>query len=329
MSLRWGILSTANIGLKVVTPAIQASKSCQVVAVASRDGQKAERYAAELGIPRVYSSYEALLEDPDIDAIYNPLPNSLHLPWTVRALQVGKHVLCEKPLGLSAKECREMARAAEASGCVLMEAFMYRFHDRTQQLLERVQEGNLGALRLIRARFAFTVLDPNNIRLNAELGGGALMDVGCYCVNVARTLAGAQPLKVQATASWIQNVDKTLTATLTFAGGLIAQIDCALDQPRFEKLEVFGTDGYCEVDAAFLPGSSDTVLELTSRQAGVQQLSVPGHNQYQRMVEHFTEAVRQQTPVRYGPLEAAQNMTVIEALYRSARTGREEILNNE
>ncbi len=324
MSLRWGILSTANIGRKVVTPAIQAALDCQVVAVASRDQQKAERYAAELGISRAYNAYEALLEDPDIDAIYNPLPNSLHLPWTIRALEAGKHVLCEKPLGLSADECREMQRAAEASGCVLMEAFMYRFHERTQRLFAITRSGKLGALRLIRARFAFTVSDPDNIRLNEELGGGALMDVGCYCVNIARTLAGNQPLKVQATASWSEGVDKALTATLRFADGLIAQIDCALDQPRFEKLEVFGTDGYCEVEAAFLPGSDDTMLDLTLRETGSQQIPVAGHNQYQSMVEHFVEAVVQRAPLRYGPLEAAQNMTVIEALYRSARTGREE-----
>ena len=263
MTLKWGILSTANIGRKVVTPAIQASAGSEVVAVASRDDVKAKRYAEELSIAKHYGSYEALLGDPDITAIYNPLPNSLHLPWTLRALESGKHVLCEKPLGLTAAECRKMAEAAEASSLVLMEAFMYRFHDRTRRLLELAQDGTFGTLQLIRARFAFTVADSQNIRLSAPLGGGALMDVGCYCVNVVRGLAGAQPTTVQASATWRQDVDETLTATLEFENGLTAQIDCALNQPRYEKVEIFGTEGFCEVDAAFLPGSGETILSYT------------------------------------------------------------------
>ncbi len=319
MALKWGILSTADIGRKVVTPAIQRSRGSAVLAVASRDGAQARHYAEDLGIHRHYGSYEALLEDPEVDAIYNPLPNSLHLPWTLKALAAGKHVLCEKPLGLSADECREMMRAAEDAECVLMEAFMYRFHNRTQKLLELTQDGTLGTLRLIRARFAFTVSDPRNIRLNSDLGGGALMDVGCYCVDVSRSIAGAEPIIVQAQATWVQGVDEVLSATLSFENGLVAQIDCALNQPRFEKLEVFGTEGYCEVNAAFLPGVGETTLELTLRDAEAKQLSFPGHNQYQTMIEHFSECVLQKKPLRYSALEAAGNLAVIEALYRSAR----------
>ncbi len=324
MTLRWGILSTANIGRKVVTPAIQAALGSTVVAVASRHGSQAHRYAADLGISKHYGSYEALLGDPEVDAVYNPLPNSLHLPWTLRALEAGKHVLCEKPLGLSAAECLEMATAAKAADRVLMEAFMYRFHDRTRTLFELTRAGTLGALHLIRARFAFTVSDPLNIRLNPDLGGGALMDVGCYCVNVARSVAGGEPLTVQARAAWTHGVDETLTATLTFGGGLVAQIDCALNQPRFEKLEVFGTEGYCEVDSAFLPGMDEAALRLTLRETGVTQTLVPGHNQYQRMVEHFAACAVQGTPLRYDALEAAANLSVIEALYTSASAGGSE-----
>lgn len=324
MTLRWGILSTANIGRRVVTPAIQAAPGSTVVAVASRDDEGARRYAADLGIPRHYGSYEALLADPEVDAVYNPLPNSLHLPWTLKALSAGKHVLCEKPLGLSAAECLAMAHAAKVADRVLMEAFMYRFHDRTQTLFELTRSGTLGALRLIRARFAFTVSDPANIRLNPDLGGGALMDVGCYCVNVARSIARDEPLTVQARATWVNGVDETLTATLTFAGGLVAQIDCALNQPRFETLEVFGTEGYCEVDSAFLPGLDETALRVTLRKTGVTQTVVPGHNQYERMVEHFSECAVQGAPLRYDAAEAAANLAVIEALYRSARAGGSE-----
>ncbi len=319
MTLKWGILSTANIGRKDVTPALQASAGSEVVAVASRNRAQAESYAKELAIPKAYGSYEALLEDPEITAIYNPLPNSLHLPWTLRALGSGKHVLCEKPLGLTAPECRQMAEAAETSGVVLMEAFMYRFHDRTRKLFDLVQAGTFGTLQLIRARFAFTVADPKNIRLSAPLGGGALMDVGCYCVNVARSLAGAQPTSVQAQATWKQGVDETLTATLKFESGLIAQIDCALNQPRYEKVEIFGTEGFCEVDGAFLPGSDETTLSYATRQAGVTQLEFSAQNQFEKMVQHFAQYVTQGRSPQYGALEAAQNMAVIEALYGSAR----------
>ncbi len=326
MTLKWGILSTANIGRKVVTPAIQASVGSEVVAVASRDKAQADRYAEERSIPQSYGSYEALLENPEITAIYNPLPNSLHLPWTLRALGSGKHVLCEKPLGLTAAECQQMNEAAEASGLVLMEAFMYRFHDRTQQLFELVQDGTFGTLQLIRARFAFTVADAENIRLSAPLGGGALMDVGCYCVNVARSLADSQPTAVQALATWKQDVDETLTATLEFENGLTAQIDCALNQPRYERVEVFGTEGLCEVESAFLPGSGETTLQYTTRQAGVTQLAFSAQDQYRKMVEHFAQCVVQGRSPQYGALEAAQNMAVIEALYESARQQGAKIL---
>ena len=329
MTLKWGILSTANIGHKVVTPAIQASMGSEVVAVASRDKAQAERYAEELSIPQAYGSYEALLENPDITAIYNPLPNSLHLPWTLRALASGKHVLCEKPLGLTAAECRQMNGAADASGLVLMEAFMYRFHDRTQKLFELVEGGTFGTLKLIRARFAFTVIDPGNIRLSASLGGGALMDVGCYCVNVVRSLAGAQPTTVQALATWQQGVDETLTATLEFENGLTAQIDCALNQPRYERVEIFGTEGLCEVESAFLPGSGETTLQYITRQTGITRLEFSAQNQYQKMVEHFARCVAEGRPPQYGADEAAQNLAVIEALYASARQqGVKVLLDN-
>lgn len=329
MTLKWGVLSTANIGRKVVTPAIQASEGCEVIAVASRTGAQAEQYAEELRIPTHYGSYQALLDDPEITAIYNPLPNSLHLPWTLKALEAGKHVLCEKPLGLTAAECREMAVAAKANGRVLMEAFMYRFHQRTGRLLELTRGGTLGTLQHIRARFAFAVTNPSNIRLDSTLGGGALMDVGCYCVNVARSVAGSQPLAVQATATWRQGVDETLAATLTFEGGLTAQLDCALNQPRYEKVAVFGTKGFCEVDAAFLPGSGETALALTRNREEPTLLTFSGHDQYQKMVEHFARCVSQGRSTRYGPLEAADNMAVIEALYASARNDGATILLNK
>jgi predicted dehydrogenase len=320
--LAWGILSTANIGQKVVTPAIQSSTNSKVIAVASRNKVQASRYAEDLGIPKHYGDYQALLDDPEVTVIYNPLPNSLHLAWTLKALEAGKHVLCEKPLGLNAVECRQMAEAAEAANLILMEAFMYRFHDRSRKLFEVARDGTLGKLRLIRARFAFTVSDPSNIRLNAELGGGALMDVGCYCVNIARTLAGIQPLAVQGYATWTPSgVDETLSGMLRFEDGLIAQIDCALNQPRYETVQVFGTEGFIELESAFLPGIKEATLTLTTRQEGTELMKFSGHDQYQRMVTHFADCVVNEKAPLYGPLEAADNIAVIEALLASARQG--------
>ncbi|MCJ7625863.1 MAG: Gfo/Idh/MocA family oxidoreductase, partial [Anaerolineaceae bacterium] len=233
--LRWGIISTANIGKWAVIPAIQASSNGEVVAVASRDAQKGETFAAELGIPRSFSSYEALLEDAEIDAIYNPLPNSMHLEWSIKAAEKGIHVLCEKPLALDAAECDKMQAAADANGVKLMEAFMYRFHPQTEKVVELVREGVLGELRFIHSAFTFRLTRPENIRWDPDLGGGALMDVGSYCVNISRTVAGQEPVEVQAFARWSPSgVDEQLAGTMRFESGVLAQFDCALSMERRE-----------------------------------------------------------------------------------------------
>ncbi len=185
-SVRWGVMSTANIGRAAVNPAIQASGNGSLVAVASREEARAKEFAATHGIPTAYGSYEALLDDGAIDAVYIPLPNSMHREWVIRAAEAGKHVLCEKPLALDATECEEMAAAAEDNRVVLMEAFMYRFHPRTVRVVDMVREGVLGELKAIRSSFTFRLRSLDNIRLDPDLGGGALMDVGCYCVNVSR-----------------------------------------------------------------------------------------------------------------------------------------------
>ena len=318
--LRWGVISTANIGKHMVIPAIQASRNGEMVAVASRDSQKAANFAAELGIPRAYGSYEELFEAEDIDAIYNPLPNSMHLEWTVKAARAGKHILCEKPLGMDAAECQEMDAAARENGVRLMEAFMYRFHPRIEKVLERVRNGAVGELRFIDSAFTFRLRNPNNIRLNKELGGGALMDVGCYCVNVSRTLAGAEPVEVQAFASWANTgVDAHLSGTLRFENGLVAHFDSALDMERRESVLVAGTDGYLEVPSSFVPGKADVEFsEYRGRSEKVVH-TLAGTDEYQFMVEHFADCVLNDRPLRYPPTEAAANMRVINALYRSAR----------
>jgi xylose dehydrogenase (NAD/NADP) len=319
--VRWGVLSTANIGRRAVLPAIQRSGSGELVAVASRDAFKARAFADELAIPRAYGSYDELLAAPDIEAVYIPLPNSMHREWAIKAAVADKHILCEKPLALDAAECAEMEAAARQHGVLLLEAFMYRFHPQTERVLELIRQGAVGTPRLIHAAFTFRISNPANIRLQPELGGGALMDVGCYCVNVSRTLFEAEPAEVQAYATWgTSGVDECMVASLRFADGRFAQFDCALTLSRRESYQVVGTDGQIDVPVAFLPGQSDTVIHLRNAQ-GETSAIIRGIDEYQLMVEHFGECVRGRASPRYPVSEAAANMRAIEALYRSARNG--------
>jgi predicted dehydrogenase len=320
--VRWGVLSTAHIGQVAVNPAIQASRNGQLVAIASRDLGKAREFADRWKIPAAYGSYEELLASDEIDAVYVPLPNSLHREWTIRAAEHKKHVLCEKPLALSPDEALEMHAAATQHRVKLMEAFMYRFHPRTERVIEMVSNGQIGAPLAIQAAFTFRLRSGPNIRLAADLGGGALMDVGCYCVNVSRTLAGAEPVEAQAWAEWgSSGVDTRLAGSLRFPTGLIAQLDCALSLERRERYEVAGPDGSIAVVGAFVPGMADTVIEERRGRADVTGHLIPAADQYRLMVEHFADSVLRDEPVRYPATEAAANLRAIEALYLSARSG--------
>jgi predicted dehydrogenase len=320
--LRWGVISTANIGRAAVNPAIQASRNGELVAVASRDAERARLFAEKAGIARHYGDYAALLEDDGVDAVYIPLPNAHHLEWTVRAAEAGKHVLCEKPLALDEAQCLEMAAAAADHDVQLMEAFMYRFHPRTERLLKRVRDGDVGRVRMIRSSFTFRLTRSDDIRWSAPLGGGALMDVGCYCVNVSRTLVGAEPVQVAARAVWADSgVDAELVGSMVFPDDVIAHFDCALTMERNEFYEVAGTDGTMRVPASFLPGADDVPIHVQRGRAPVETEVVAGADEYRLMVEHFADAVLEGTPVRYGPDEAALNMRAIRALLRSAREG--------
>jgi D-xylose 1-dehydrogenase (NADP+, D-xylono-1,5-lactone-forming) len=316
------VLSTANIGKKLVNPAIQASSNGALVAVASRDVDRARGFAAETGIPRHHDSYEALLDDPDVDAVYIPLPNGMHREWSMRAAEHGKHVLCEKPLALDAAECLEMDAAAKDNGVLLMEAFMYRFHPRIDRLVELVRSGAVGELRGIRSAFTFRLTRPDDIRWSRALGGGALMDVGCYCVNVSRTVTGAEPVEVAAWADWTRDdVDARLAGMLRFENGGVAQFDCALTMERREMCEVAGTAGVLTVEDAFLPGTGDTVIRTLRGRAQPAVETIAGADEYCLMIEHFADCALTGAPLRYPAAEAAANMRVVEALYRSARAG--------
>src|SRR5437773_7700724 len=239
--VKWGIVSTAHINRLVIPPAHESPK-VELVAVASRDQARAEAYAREWGIERAYGSYDALLEDPELEAVYISLPNTLHVEWSVRALEAGKHVLCEKPLSRRPDEVEAAFDAAERAGKLLMEAFMWRHHPQTRRLVELVRGGAIGELRLVRASFSF-VLRDDPVRLGPAFAGGALMDVGCYCVSGSRLLAGEPETATAHRVRGPTGVDVRLAGTLVFSGDVAAQLDCAFVLPPRQGLEAVGTDG--------------------------------------------------------------------------------------
>jgi len=324
-TLDWGVLGVANIGVRAVIPAIQRARRSRLVAIASRTESRAREAAQRIGISRAYGSYDALLQDPQVQAIYIPLPNSLHREWTIRSAEAGKHVLCEKPLALTVADCEEMIAACRAHGVVLMEAFMYRFHPRTRRVAQLVTEGAIGDPRLVRASFTFRIRDPANIRLQPDLGGGALYDVGCYTVNVSRMILG-EPREVAASGHiGTSGVDETLAGLLRFEGDRLAVIDCGLMASRREEYELVGADGRLMVPVAFLPGTADAEIHLvkgTDRTV----MSIPGTDEYQAMIEHFEDVVLSGAPLELPPADASANLKVIEALLRSFRTRRVEAL---
>lgn len=317
--IRWGVLGMANIARAALIPALQSARNAEVVAVASRDTERAFGTATRFNIASSYGSYEALLADPNVDVVYVPLPNTLHAPWVLKAIAAGKHVLCEKPLGLSAAECFTMAEAADAKGVKLMEAFMYRFHPQIDALVTLIDEGAIGELRHMHASFTFRLARPDNIRLQPDLGGGALMDVGCFCVNIFRTVTGEEPVDVSAIAHWHPNgVDDQLAGTLRFANGITAQFDCGLGMARRETFLAAGVEGVVELPRAFLPGEQPTTIMLRRGYNEGDQRTIAGVDAYRLMVEHFSDCVFTDTAPLFDAREAALNMRVIEALYRSA-----------
>jgi predicted dehydrogenase len=260
--LRWGILGCARITRRGLVPGIRASGTGVLHALASRDPATARAWAVEFGVPRAHTSYEALLEDPEVDAVYIPLPNELHRPWVTAAADAGKHVLCEKPLALDAREAGAMVQHCRSRGIVLMEAFMWRHQPRTLELRRLVREGAIGDLRLVRSSFSFPIA-PGDWRLEPPRGGGALWDVGCYGVNTARLFAGAEPACLRSLShTGPTGVDLTFTALLEFPGGVLAAVDCSFDQPFRCNYELVGTRGVIEVPDAYLPPASGPPIAL-------------------------------------------------------------------
>ena len=319
MPVRWGIMSTAHIN-RLFLAGVRDSPAIDVVAIASRTRDAAEQFAHENGIERALASYEALLADPDVEVVYIPLPNSMHIDWSVRALEAGKHVLCEKPLSRRASEVGRAFDVAEREERLLMEAFMYRHHPQTKRLAKMVREGAVGQVRMIRASFSFGSRDRSDIRMSAELDGGALMDVGCYCVSGARLIAG-EPERVAADQTLGgDGVDVVFTGAMRFPGEVLAHFDAALTlSPERDELEIIGEDGALFLDDPW--HCRRPVIELR-REGETKHVEVEGADPYRLEAENMSAAIRGEAAPLLGRGDAIGQARAIDALYRSAESGQ-------
>ncbi len=318
--VRWGILSAANIGVKRVGPAIAASSNGRLVAVASRNPQRAAELFTFAPDTLIYDNYDTLINDPEIEALYIPLPNSLHAEWAIKALRAGKHVLCEKPLAVTAEQGVTMVQTARDTGMLLMEAFMYRFHPQTLWALEQVAAGRIGQVKLVRASFAFNVgARPHDIRLQAALAGGSLMDVGCYPVNLCRAVYGHTPIAVGARVFVPSNgeVEQAATAVLDFDDGCFGLIDSNLRLSTRQMAEIIGETGTITIPVPFTPGHIETVVIISVEGQTIQQRFAP-IDQYRLEVEHFANCIRFGHDIPLALEESIENQATIEAIYQSA-----------
>ncbi len=324
--VRWGVLGTAQIAKVCVIPAILKSKNGVLQAIASRSLVKAQALVEKHHQGVAYASYAALLEDPEIDAVYIPLPNQLHKEWTIKALGAGKHALVEKPFAMNSGEAEAMAEAAQRHDRRLMEAFMYRFHPRSQRIKQLVEEGALGKISLIRSAFTFPVKrDGSNERLFLpEMGGGSLWDVGCYGVSVARWLLSEEPTAVSAQADYSENgVDVNFAGTLRFPSGALAVVECSFTAALQQTFSVIGWDGAIELPHdAFIPWEKDATFTLRGANDEHGHLvAVPGADEYQLMIEHFANAVQGHVQLAISPGDSVNQMRILDALARAARLG--------
>ena len=321
--LRWGIVSTASIGVRKVIPAIQRAARCEVVAIASRELTPAETVAARLGIERAHGSYEDLLADDHVDAVYIPLPNHLHLEWTVAAARAGKHVLCEKPLAMTAADAERMIEACESEGVLLMEAFMYRLHPTWEAVRELVASGGIGDLVAVQSWFSYFNDDPTDIRNIPEAGGGALFDIGCYSVNLSRMLFGAEPSRVQGsvTRDEAMGIDVSTSGILGFDRG-VATFTCSIRSEPDQRVHVYGTRGRIAVEIPFnIPPDLPTRVFVTAGgdppvAPDTKELTFDPADAYAIEAERFAAAVLDGTPVPVAPGDAVANLRVIEELFR-------------
>jgi predicted dehydrogenase len=328
--VRWGILGAANIALKKVIPGMRRSALAHVVAIASRDIAKARAAANDLGIPRAYGSYQELIDDPDIEAIYNPLPNHLHVPWSIRAAERGKHVLCEKPIALTAREAHGLLVARDRTGVRIGEAFMVRTHPQWLKVKEIVASGRIGELRLIAGHFSYNRRDPGDIRSRVEWGGGALMDVGCYPITISRWLFGAEPAEVVGLIERDpeMEIDRLTSGLLRFDSGQ-ATFSCATQLVPYQTMQIFGTQGRIAVEIPFNAPPRDECRVFVDDGSdlaggGIETVIFPPVDQYAVQADRFSEAIRGVGSVPVSLEDAIGNMAVIDALFRSAQSHKWE-----
>ncbi|MDH3493478.1 MAG: Gfo/Idh/MocA family oxidoreductase [Acidobacteriota bacterium] len=330
MSVRWGIIGAANIAVKKVIPAMQAGEFCEISAIASRDIEKAERVAKELNIPKAFGSYEQLLADPDIDAVYNPLPNNLHLEWTVRAAEAGKHVLCEKPLGLNAGEVRRLIEVRDRTNVKIQEAFMIRDHPTWISVRELIGSGRIGELRAVSGFFSYFNVDRSNIRNKSEMGGGALLDIGCYCINTSRFVFGSEPVSV---AGFVEGdremgIDRLSSAMLRFPNGH-SVFTCSTQLVPFQRMYFLGTSGRIEVQIPFnIPTDTPTRLFVDDGSdlygENIETIEFEPANQYTIQGDLFSRAIKGELTQVATLEDSFLNMAALDAVFRSATSGKME-----
>jgi predicted dehydrogenase len=324
-TIRWGVLSTAKIGTQQVIPAMQQGQYCQITAISSRNLDNARQQASRLGIPKAYGSYEELIADSDIDAIYNPLPNHLHVEWSIKALEAGKHVLCEKPIGLSSAEGRQLVEAGKRHPQLkLMEAFMYRHHPQWQKARQLVDEGAIGELRTINCVFSYFNNDGNNIRNMAEIGGGALMDIGCYPISLSRFIFDAEPTRVSSIVEYDPEfkTDRLSSAILDFGCGT-STFTCSTQLVPFQRVHIYGTEGLVEIEVPFnAPIDRPCKMWLSKGMNDSTEFELEQCSQYTIQGDLFSQAILNETRVPTPIEDAVANMVVIEAIVESGRTNR-------
>lgn len=318
--IKWGILSTAKIGREKVIPALQKARNCEVVAISSRNLAQAQKTAKELAIPKAYASYESLLADPEIDAIYNPLPNHLHVEYTIKAMDAGKHVLCEKPIALNADEAQTLINAiAQYPNLMVMEAFMYKFHPQWLKVKELVASESISKIKHIQTFFSYNNLDMSNIRNIAEVGGGALMDIGCYCISFPRFILEKEPVAVKGnqTIDPITKTDILSSGILTFKDGITASFTCSTKLFPYQKTIIFGDQGNIEIDwPCNAPLDEETILTITT--ASQKETLAFKANQYTLQCEAFADAILNNKAVPFSLEDAVANMRVIDEIKRTS-----------
>jgi predicted dehydrogenase len=328
--VQWGVLGAANIALKKVIPAMQRGESSQVIAIASRDINKARQSAERLGIRKAYGTYEELLADPEVEAVYNPLPNHLHVPWTIKAAEAGKHVLCEKPIGLTAAEAGKLLEARERTGVKIEEAFMVRTHPQWIGVLECIKKGSIGTVRSIAGCFSYNNRDPKNIRNIAAFGGGALMDIGCYLVYISRLVFAQEPIRVfgAIVEDPEMRTDVISSGILDFPAGQ-SLFSCSTQLVPYQRVQIFGAAGRIEVEIPFnAPPDKpcrifvDSGTDLLGRLAETIEFTVC--DQYTIQGDLFSKSIREGMALPVSLEGSVQNMAVIEAIFRSAKSGKWE-----